>query len=77
MAPSVEIRFYAGLKALEPTGAGGYPIEPGIPVGRLLESLEVPIEKVKLVFVDGRRADLDRPLTGGERLAVFPPVGGG
>ena len=77
MPLTIEIRFYASLKPLEPPGAGAYAIEPGTTVGRLLEALGVPLEKIKLVFVDGRRAPLETPLTGGERLGVFPPVGGG
>lgn len=77
MPPTIEIRFYASLKPLEPPGAGSYPIEPGTEVGRLLQTLGVDLAKIKLVFVDGRRAELDTPLEGGERLGVFPPVGGG
>ena len=40
-------------------------------------ALGIPAEKVKIVMVDGRGAELDDPLSGGERVALFPPVGGG
>lgn len=49
----------------------------GATVRATLEALTVPLDHVKLVFVDGVRADLDTVLEPGSRLGVFPPVGGG
>jgi molybdopterin converting factor small subunit len=42
-----------------------------------LTALGVPLEEVQLVFVNGTKKEMDTVLTGGERVGVFPPVGGG
>jgi len=39
--------------------------------------LALPQEEIHLVFVNGRVASLDRILQDGDRLALFPPIGGG
>ena len=59
--------------------AVGAPVEvtPGTTVRELVESLGIPESDVKLVMVDGVSAGWDRRLSGGERVALFPPVGGG
>ena len=43
----------------------------------LLEQLELPPEKARLIFINGIKADLTAILQGGERVGIFPPVGGG
>ncbi len=60
-----------------PPVADNYSIESGITVGALLMQLDIPKDSIKLVFVDGVRAELATILHGGERVGIFPPVGGG
>ncbi len=43
----------------------------------LLEQLNIPEEKARLIFIDGVKANLSATLQGGERVGIFPPVGGG
>ena len=43
----------------------------------LLEELYVPEDEVRLVFIDGVKQDLAAVLKGGERVGIFPAVGGG
>jgi molybdopterin converting factor small subunit len=43
----------------------------------MVERLGIPLEKARLVFVNGKKADLETVLHGGERVGIFPPVGGG
>lgn len=43
----------------------------------VLMDLGIPLEGVKIVMVDGVHSDLNYTLSGEERVAVFPPVGGG
>ncbi len=52
-------------------------VEPGTTVAQILPSLGVPTKEVSLLMVDGRRRDLDFVLQGDERVALFPPIGGG
>ncbi|VFQ44484.1 molybdopterin synthase/thiamin biosynthesis sulphur carrier beta-grasp [Desulfoluna butyratoxydans] len=46
-------------------------------VADVIELLKLPEEQVRLIFVNGRHADRDRELCAGDRLGIFPPVGGG
>ena len=51
--------------------------ERGITIAELCQKLKIPIEKIKIVMVNGRKEDLNYILQGDERLGFFPPVGGG
>lgn len=39
--------------------------------------LGIPVENIKMVMVNGRSASMDHPIKDGDRLGLFPPVGGG
>lgn len=43
----------------------------------IVKRLELPEMEIHLAFVNGRVASLDRILQDGDRLALFPPIGGG
>jgi sulfur-carrier protein len=43
----------------------------------LLAKIQVPPADVKLIFINGVRGRLESRLHGGERVGIFPPVGGG
>ena len=49
----------------------------GTTIKALLENLKVPLETVKLIFVNGVHAKDNDVLKEGDRLGVFPPVAGG
>jgi molybdopterin converting factor small subunit len=49
----------------------------GTTVKALLENLRVPLETVKLIFLNGIHARENEVLKEGDRLGVFPPVAGG
>lgn len=46
-------------------------------VNDLLADLGVPLDRVKLVFVNGIHAKMGKMLKDGDRVGVFPPVAGG
>lgn len=78
----VEIKLYASLGRYLPDLKGGsasqmMEVEEGMTIGILLESLKVPAEVVKLIFLNGTHARTDQVLHDGDRLGVFPPVAGG
>ncbi len=52
-------------------------IEPGTTIRDVARLLSIPEEEVKLIMVDGISAKWETALTGDERLALFPPIGGG
>jgi len=52
-------------------------VEPASTVRDLSRRLGIPEKEVKLIMVEGVAADWDTTLVGNERVALFPPVGGG
>jgi molybdopterin converting factor small subunit len=77
MKSHIQIKLFATLQKFMPASAENYAIEAGTTIGGLLRQLDIPSEKIKLVFIDGVRAELTSTLKGGERVGIFPPVGGG
>ena len=73
----IELKCYATLAPLMPDNAATLPITPGETVLDLATRLSIPEKEIKIVFVNGLAADLDRPLADGDRVGIFPPVGGG
>jgi len=43
----------------------------------LLRRLNVPMDKVKIIFLNGIHASGEESLKDGDRIGVFPPVAGG
>ena len=77
METHINIQLFASLSNFTPVSAEKYPIAPGTTVGTLMEQLGVAENEVKLIFIDGKKGDLTSTLQGGERVGIFPPVGGG
>jgi molybdopterin converting factor small subunit len=77
MTDHIEIRLYATLQKFLPDSADQYAISPGLTVESLINELKVPKDQAKLIFINGARSDFGYVLKGGDRLGIFPPVGGG
>lgn len=77
MGNTITLKLFATLKKHAPPNAEALPVVPGTTIRNLLQELGVPVELAKLIFVDSVRSSLDTPLAGGERVGIFPPVGGG
>ena len=48
-----------------------------ITVKNLCKKINVPVNKVKIVIIDGKIESTDYILKGNERVGLFPPLGGG
>ena len=77
MTAYIEIKLFATLAKFLPASADRYEIQPNMTVRDLLNQLDVPEEKARLIFINGVKANLAAPLKGGDRVGIFPPVGGG
>lgn len=77
MKSQIQIKLFATLHEFTPPSSENFSIEQGISILELLEQLNLPPEKARLVFINGIKADLTATLKGGERVGIFPPVGGG
>lgn len=78
----IEVRLHGTLAAHEPSPRAGEPftieLPDGATVGDLASALRVPLGDIHLVFVNGRAAyDRGQALAAGDRVGIFPPVGGG
>ena len=77
MTVFIQLKLFAGLAALAPPDARRLAIEPAASVRSVLDRLGIPTAKAHLIFIDGVKRSLDTPLSGGERVGIFPPVAGG
>ena len=73
----ITLNLFADLGKFSPVSADKYPVKPGTSIRGLIAGLCIPEEKAKLIFIDGVRGELDSTIKGGERIGIFPPVGGG
>jgi len=78
----IELKLYASLGRYMPQVSlekkqGFLEVGEGTTIKALLESLRVPLETVKLIFLNGTHAKDNEVLKDGDRLGVFPPVAGG
>lgn len=74
---TIALKLYATLASHLPADADALPIAAGETVRDLLGRFGVPESEIKMIFVNGLAAELDAPLSDGDRVAAFPPVGGG
>ena len=77
MEKKIELELLATLKRYHPDPSDAFEIEPGITIRQLASRLEIPEYEINLIFINGDKANLDSILTGGERVQLFPPLGGG
>jgi sulfur carrier protein ThiS len=77
MAGFIQINLFATLAPKLPPDADRYPIGEGTSVADVLDVLQIPDNQAKLIFVNGRKTAKEARLHDGDRLGIFPPVGGG
>ena len=77
MESHITVKLFATLTPLTPENSDAYPVPEGATVHDVIRALSVPEEDAKLIFINGRKAEFDTPLKSGDRLGIFPPVGGG
>ena len=76
----LEVRLYATLRRYAPDSPNGVitvEVPDGCTVGHLYACLTIPPEEVRLAMVNGISAETDQVLLPGNRIGLFPPVGGG
>lgn len=77
----IEIKLFASLTKYKNNPriqADGYmDIEENATISEVIEILKIPEELIKLMFLNGIHAKKERGLKDGDRLGLFPPIGGG
>lgn len=69
------------LRASYPQIRSGVPLTVELPqaatLNLLMDTLRVPRQEAKVIFVNGRAREPDYPLSDGDEVGIFPAVGGG
>lgn len=78
---NIELHLYASLASYLPKDAASktamITMESGGTVQELITGLGIPENTVKLIFINGVHGKKDTVLKDGDRVGLFPPVGGG
>ena len=76
----IEVRLYATLRRCAPQSVRGVlslEVIQDCSVGELLKTIPVDLGEVHIIMINGVRSALESILHDGDRLGVFPAVGGG
>lgn len=76
----IEVRLYATLRRYRPAiphGVFTADIPDGISVAELVEKLEIDPAEIHMIMVNGIGRGMDGILADGDRIGLFPAVGGG
>lgn len=77
MTIHIQIKLFATLLEKLPDNADHFPLADGATVADLTEMLTIDPKDAKLIFINGRKGMIDSTLADGDRVGLFPPVGGG
>lgn len=77
MSLHITLKLFATLRPYAPEQADRYAIASGTTVGDVVRELNIPAKDAKLIFINNIRKEPDTLLQDGDRLGIFPPVGGG
>lgn len=73
----IQVKCFATLASHLPENSDEFPIEQGETVASVANRLGIKEEDVHLIFINSARAYFDSELADGDRLGLFPAVGGG
>ena len=77
MTITIDLKLFATLKKFSPQASDAHVVEAGTRVRTLVQQLGIPEKKAKIIFINSVKVTLDSVLKDGDRLGIFPPVGGG
>lgn len=73
----ITLKSFATLHKYMPENPDAYEVPEGLTVQELLGRLGLEDEQVKLVFINGAHVSREAVISGGDRVGLFPAVGGG
>ena len=77
MMIKIELRLFADLSKYLPKNSESFQINNNASIEQLLLKLGINKDRAKIVFINGIKKDLKECLKQGDRVGIFPPVGGG
>ncbi|MGB3346748.1 MAG: MoaD/ThiS family protein [Candidatus Humimicrobiia bacterium] len=75
----IQVKLYANLVQYSKSKKKEFEIlwSDGMNVEKILKDEGISKKITKIIMINGRRQDIDFVLKDGDRVAIFPPVGGG
>ncbi len=73
----IELKLFATIARYLPDSKEPFLLLDGTTIREVASKLGIPESEMKLTFVNGIQRPLDHVLDDGDRLGIFPPVGGG
>ena len=73
----ITVKCFATLSPFQPKDEERFPLKQGETAGDVIARLGIAPDAVAVLFVNGVHAAPDRALADGDRLSLFPAVGGG
>ncbi len=77
----VEVRLFASLRKYHAKPGNSeamiIALDDKTPLGSLLSRLKIPPEEVTVIMVNGKREKESYSLQDGDRIGIFPLIGGG
>ena len=78
---SVEVRLFAHLRDLlqpEKRGVEKLEVSPNLTIDELMDEIGIVNKEIMIVMINGRRKTSHKDkVSKGDRISIFPPVGGG
>ena len=74
---NIELRLFANLNKFSPKDSKNYPIKKNMNILQLLSQLGIDMEQAKIIFINGKKKNYNDCLKNGDRVGIFPAVGGG
>jgi molybdopterin synthase sulfur carrier subunit len=78
---NIEVRLFAYLRELLPSESRGLKkikIKNELTIDRLMDEIGIVEKEIMIVMINGlRKLDYNETMKEGDRVAIFPPVGGG
>ncbi|NJB68133.1 molybdopterin converting factor small subunit [Desulfobaculum xiamenense] len=73
----ITVKCFATLKSFEPAEAEAFELPDETTVGGLMGILGIDPEEVKIMFINSRHTTPEAVIADGDRVGLFPAVGGG
>ena len=75
---NIEVRLFATLRPyMDGACKGQLEMLEGATIADVVARLALPDDEVRLIFVNGKHEKRETVLHEGDRVGLFPPVGGG
>ncbi len=76
----VEVRLFATLRRYTPANPSGVitaDVPDGITVLELIKRIKIDPSEIHLIMINGIGSEFEKIVCNGDRVGLFPPVGGG